>query len=255
MSAAAIVVVAASFGLVLGSFLNVVIHRVPRRESIVWPASHCPECGAAIAPRDNVPVVSYLLLRGRCRNCKARIPARYPVVEALTAVLFGLAAYDFGISLELASALVLLGTLVVLAGTDLSHRILPNVVIGPATVAGLALSIASEPLRWWVYVVSAVAVAAGLFALALAYPGGMGMGDVKMGGMLGAFLGPYAALAVFVGALAGALVGGALMAVGRIRRRSALPFGVFLAFGGVVALFFGRDLWNTYLQLFGVGAG
>lgn len=255
MSAAAIVVVAASFGLVLGSFLNVVIHRVPRRESIVWPASHCPECGAAISPRDNVPVVSYLLLRGRCRNCKARIPARYPVVEALTAVLFGTAAYDFGIGLELASALVLLGTLVVLAGTDLSHRILPNVVIGPATVAGLALSIASEPLRWWVYVVSAVAVVAGLFALALAYPGGMGMGDVKMGGMLGAFLGPYAALAVFVGALAGALVGGALMAVGRIRRRSALPFGVFLAFGGVVALFFGRDLWNTYLQLFGVGAG
>lgn len=255
MSVAAVVTVVALFGLVLGSFLNVVIHRVPRRESIVWPASRCPECGVAIAPRDNVPLVSYLLLRGRCRNCKAKISARYPLVEALTAVLFGAAAYSFGFSLELVFALVLIGVLVVLGGTDLSHRILPNVIVGPAALAGLTLSVASEPSRWWVYVVSAVAVAGALFALALAYPGGMGMGDVKMGGMLGAFLGPYAALAVFIGALVGALVGGTLMAAGRIQRRSALPFGVFLAFGGVVTLFFGEGLWNVYLQIFGAGAG
>lgn len=237
------------FGLVVGSFLNVIIHRVPLRESVVWPASRCPKCKEPIAPRDNVPLLSYLLLRGRCRYCGERISARYPAVELLTGLLFGAAAYEFGPGVDLLSALVFVSGLVALAGIDLEHRLLPNVIVGPAAVAGLVLSGVSDPARWWVYLVSVVAVAGGLFALALAYPGGMGMGDVKMGGMLGAFLGPYAALAVFVGALAGALVGGLLMAAGKIRRRSALPFGVFLAFGGVVVLFVGPEAWDLYLDL------
>ena len=236
-------------GLVVGSFLNVVIHRVPLRESVVWPGSHCPACGAEIRATDNVPVLSYLLLRGRCRSCKARIPARYPIVEALTGALFAGAALKFGFGLPLLSALVLTGTLVALAGIDLEHRLLPNVIVGPAAVAGLALSILGNPGAWWVYPVSAVAVSGGLFALAIAYPGGMGMGDVKMGGMLGAFLGPYAALAVFLGALVGSVTAGVLMAVGRIDRRAALPFGVFLAVGGIVALFAGPYLWGLYLDL------
>src|SRR4051812_17519342 len=212
----------------MGSFLNVVIHRVPLKQSIVWPSSRCPSYGADIPAHDNIPVLSYLVLRGRCRTCKARISSRYLVVEVLTGLLFGLAAYKFGLSLALVSALVLISVLVVLAMTDLEHRLLPNVIVGPAAVVGFVLSVAGDPGRWWVYLVSAVGVAAGLFALVLAYPGGMGMGDVKMGGMLGAFLGLYAALAVFVGALVGAIIGGTLIATSRIQRQSALPFGVFL---------------------------
>jgi leader peptidase (prepilin peptidase) / N-methyltransferase len=244
-----IVVVAGLLGLVVGSFLNVVIYRVPHRRSVVWPASHCPECGEAIEPKDNVPLLSYVLLRGRCRNCKARISARYPLVEALTGALFAAAAYEFGLSLRLLSALVLICALVALAGIDLEHRLLPNIIVGPVSLVGFALSVLENPETWWLYPISAFAVAAGLFALAVAYPGGMGMGDVKMGGMLGAFLGPYAGMAVFLGALCGALVGGTLMSLGRMERRSALPFGVFMALGGIVALFVGPRLWGFYLNL------
>jgi leader peptidase (prepilin peptidase) / N-methyltransferase len=244
-------VVAALFGLVVGSFLNVVIHRVPLRRSIVWPSSQCPTCGTPIKSFDNVPLLSYSLLRGKCRECKARISPRYPLVEGLTGLLFGLAAYEFGLSLALVPALVFIAVSIALAGTDLEHRLLPNAIVFPATLVGLVLSVAVDPGRWWVYVVSTVAVAAGLFALVFAYPRGMGMGDVKMGGMLGAFLGPYAALAVFIGALAGALVGGVLMAVGKMGRRTALPFGVFLAFSGVLVLFVGEDIWGAYARLTG----
>lgn len=240
------------FGLAIGSFLNVVIHRVPLRQSIVWLSSRCPSCGEGLKSFDNLPVLSYLVLRGRCRICKAVISPRYPFVEVLTGILFALAGFEFGLSLGLVWALVLLSVLVALAGIDLEHRLLPNVIVGPAAVVGLGLSVARDPGRWWVYVVSAVAVAAGLFALALAYPGGMGMGDVKMGGMLGTFLGPYAALAVFSGAFVGALVGGVLMAVGRIRRGSALPFGAFLALGGVFTLFLGQEVWEWYWRMVGV---
>lgn len=242
---------AALFGLVIGSFLNVIIHRVPLKESIVWPASHCPACGEAIKPRDNVPLISYVLLRGRCRKCGVRISPRYPAVEALTGLLFGAAAYEYGLSLQLVSALILVAALITLAGTDLEHRLLPNAIVGPAALAGLAVSILADPGRWWVYVASALVVAGGLLALAVIYPGGMGMGDVKMGGMLGAFLGPYAALAVFVGAFVGALTGGLLMATGKVQRRSALPFGVFIAVGGLFTLFFGPELWRVYLGAVG----
>jgi leader peptidase (prepilin peptidase)/N-methyltransferase len=243
-------VVAWLFGLVIGSFLNVVIHRVPLRESVAWPGSKCPECGTSISPKDNIPVLSYLLLRGRCRNCGARISARYPLVEAATGVLFALAAYRFGVSLELAAALVLILAVVSLAMTDLEHRLLPNAIVGPAAAAGLALSVAARPEWWWVYPVCALAAAGGLFAIALFYPGGMGMGDVKMAGMLGCFLGPYAFLAVFIGALAGAAVSGVLMAAGRIGRRTHIPFGTFMSLGGLAALFIGPWLWGGYLGMF-----
>ncbi len=183
-----IAVVAGLFGLVIGSFLNVVIHRVPLRQSIVWPSSRCPSCGEYIKSFDNLPVLSYLMLRGRCRSCKARISPRYPLIESLTGILFALAAYEFGLSLSLVWAL---------AGTDLEHRLLPNAIVVPATVVGLLLSAVIDPEGWWVYPLSAVAAAAGLFALAVAYPGGMGA--VKMGVMLEAFLGPYAALVGFLG--------------------------------------------------------
>ncbi len=246
-----LVLVAGLLGLVVGSFLNVLIHRVPLRQSVVWPASRCPVCAEAIRPKENVPLLSYLLLRGRCGSCKGRISARYPAVEALTGLLFAAATHKFGVGYELLSALVLIAVLIALAGIDLEHRLLPNVVTGPAALAGFALSVLESPDGWWLYLLSAFAMAAALFALAIVYPGGMGMGDVKMGGMLGAFLGPYAALAVFLGSLVGALTGGLLIVAGKMQPRQALPFGVFMAFGGLVTLFVGPELWNFYLDLFG----
>ncbi len=172
--------------------------------------------------------------------------------QAPTGLLFGLAAYEFGLGLALLSALVLISVLVILGGTDFKRRLLPNVVVGPAALVGFVLFLVGDPLRWWVYLVSALGLAVGLFAFTLAYPGGKGMGDVKMGGMLGTFLGPYAVLAVFFGALLGAIVGGALMDTGVIQRRSGLPFGVFLSISGVVVLFFGQEIWNGYLRLIGM---
>lgn len=242
--------VAGLFGLVIGSFLNVVIHRVPLGESIAFPGSKCPECETPISPKDNIPVLSYVFLRGKCRNCGTPIPLRYPLVEAATGILFALAALRFGVSLELTAALVLVITLVSLAMTDLEHRLLPNAIVAPAAVAGLVLSIAARPEWWWVYPVCALAAAGGLFAIAVFYPGGMGMGDVKMSGMLGCFLGPYAFLTIFIGALFGALVSGILMAMGRIGRRTHIPFGTFMSLGGLVVLYFGTWLWGIYLGMF-----
>jgi leader peptidase (prepilin peptidase)/N-methyltransferase len=147
---------------------------------------------------DNLPVLCYLILRGRCWSCKVRISPRYPLVEALTGILFMLAAYEFGLFPSLVWALFLISVLVALAGTDFEQRLLPNVIVVPAAAVGLLLSAVVDPAGWWVYPLSAVAVATGLFALALTYPGGMRVWDVKVEGMLGAFLGPYAALAVFL---------------------------------------------------------
>src|ERR687897_3218370 len=154
-----LVLVTVLFGLVVGSFLNVVIHRVPRRESVVWPASHCPHCEEPIRPTDNVPLISYVLLRGRCRNCKEPISARYPTVEATTGLLFGAAAYEFGASLSLLPALVLVSALISLAVIDLEHRLLPNAIVGPAALVGLVLSILADPAGWWIYPLSAIVVA------------------------------------------------------------------------------------------------
>ena len=240
-------------GLVVGSFLNVVVLRVPTGASVVWPASHCPSCEKAILRRDNLPLISYALLGGRCRNCEQRIPPRYPLVEGLTGLLFGAAAIRFEGVGQLVLALVLISVLIALAATDLEHRLLPNAIVGPAAVAGFVLSAVAGPLAWWTYVVSSLAVAGFLFGLAAIYRGGMGMGDVKMGGMLGLFLGPYAALAVFVGALLGTILYAALAPFGKLRRTSALPFGTFMAVGGFVALFAGPQLWVLYLKLLGAG--
>ena len=248
-----IVVGATLLGLIVGSFLNVVVHRVPSGGSVVRPESRCPNCGKAILRRDNVPVLSYVLLRGRCRHCGERIPARYPLVEGLTGLLFGAAAVRFEGLGQLLLALTLISVLIALAATDLEHRLLPNAIVGPAAVAGFVLSAVAGPGAWWVYPLAALAVAVFLFVLASVYRGGMGMGDVKMGGMLGLFLGPYAALAVFLGASLGAAVYAALAPSGTLGRTSALPFGTFMAVGGVVALFAGPELWDLYTNLVGTG--
>ena len=227
--------------------MNVVIHRVPLHQSVVWPASRCPACGEPIRPIDNVPVLSYLLLRGRCRSCKARISARYPLVEALTGALFAAAADKFGLDLRLLSALVLISTLIALAGIDLEHRLLPNAIVGPAALAGLSLSILASPEKWWVY----PAQPSPSRADCSRWPSPAlvdGRGTSRWAVCSALSSDPYAALAVFLGAFAGAITGGLLMATGKIQRRHALPFGVFMALGGI-PLFVGPQLWELYLGL------
>jgi len=256
---------AALLGLVTGSYLNVVIHRLPRRTSTVLPRSRCPECGAPIRPLDNVPVVSWLALRGRCRDCGRPISPRYPLVEAGTTVLFVLSAERFGLSPAAPVAAVLCALLVALAVIDVEHLLLPDRL----TLPGIALGVALQPVTGWAgagwrgVVGGLLGAALGAGVLLAAYglwwlvrrEEGLGLGDVKMLAMIGAFLGwRGVAVGLFVGAAAGALVGLSAMALGRAGLRSKLPFGAFLALGGLVALFAGPELVRLYLGA-ALGAG
>jgi leader peptidase (prepilin peptidase)/N-methyltransferase len=245
-------------GLAVGSFLNVVIWRVPRGESVVRPPSHCPGCDREITPRDNVPVVSWLLLRGRCRGCGTRISVRYPLVELLTAVLFAAVAYRIGPAPELPAYLYLVAVGVALAAIDLDHRRLPNALTLPSyVVVGVLLTVAGAVTGdWWALARAGLATAAWygvLFALAVAVPRGMGFGDVKLAGVLGMALGwlgwGEAVVGFFLGFAFGALVGVVLMVLGRAGRKTAVPFGPFLVAGALAAVLFGDaivDLYVTY---------
>lgn len=237
-------------GAIAGSFLNVVAYRLPRRESVVWPRSHCPNCGAPVRSRDNVPIVSYLLLRGRCRNCSVAISRRYPVVEALTAALCvgAVLAHPTGARLVLGILTVLV--LVPAALIDLEHRIIPNRLNAAgallALAAGIALDPAGEPQR----LIAAAAAGGVLLFAALAYPGGMGMGDVKLAAVMGLLLGRAVAAALLIALLSGVLVGMAVIARKGARegRKTAIPFGPFLALGGVSAIFAGEQIVDLYLH-------
>lgn len=248
-------VYAALVGLITGSYLNVVIHRLPRQQSTVLPRSRCPQCGSLIRPIDNIPLISYLFLRGRCRTCKAPISARYPFVEALTAVLFVAAVERFGPTRSAFVAAGFSALLLVLAAIDLEHMILPDRLTLPGIVIGIAL----QPWIGWVGVKGALlGVALGAGVLLVAYGGwwlirreeGLGLGDVKMLAMVGAFLGwRGVVVTLFLGAFAGAVVGLVLMIAGRGDVKSRLPFGTFLAAGALVALHYGTALIEGYLTL------
>ncbi len=245
-------------GLAVGSFLNVVIHRVPQRASVVSPPSHCPECDASIRRRDNVPVVSWLLLRGRCRDCGATIPVRYPLVELTTGAVFGALAWRFEAGWELGGFLLMGATLVAIAIIDLEHYIVPNrilvpvvpVAVGLLGIAALAEGAWGDLLRG---VLGGVTAFGGLLVVHLISPRGMGMGDVKLALLLGLFLGwlswGHVALGLFVGFLLGAVVGGALV-ISRVRtRKEPVPFAPFLAAGTVVATLWGSPLLDWYAGL------
>jgi len=240
------------FGAMIGSFLNVVVYRLPRRESLVRPASHCTACGVAIKPYDNIPVLSWLLLRGRCRNCFAPISKRYPLVEALAALLCVGAVLAGGSPATIALNVAFILLLVPIALIDAEHRVIPNklTALGAilAVVLGTALDPSGEPAR---LVAGAVAGGALLLA-ALAYPGGMGMGDVKLAGVMGLFLGSAVAPAMLIALLAGVLFGGVVIArKGTLAaRKTAVPFGPFLALGSIVAIFAGEPLINLYTTNF-----
>ena len=238
-------------GLVIGSFLNVVIARLHDGRSIIRPPSACPACGGLIRWYDNVPLLSWLWLRARCRNCQVRISWRYPTVELLTAILFMLAARRFGPALDLGVALLLLAALVAIAGIDLDQQIIPDVITLPGIVVGAGLTVALHPAAW-LDAVLGILVGGGLFlVIILASRGGMGGGDMKLGAMIGAFLGwQLVLLAILLGVFAGGAVAIGLLITGTRGRKDAVPFGPFLALGAVVSLLWGHDILAWYLNRF-----
>jgi len=249
---AAAALLLAVFGAMIGSFVTVVAHRVPRAESVVGGRSHCPGCGAQIGAFDNVPVVSWLALRGRSRCCEQAISARYPLTELTLAALFAAVALRFHDDLgALLLGLVFVSALVAVTLTDLERRIIPNRVLLVATVLGVAIAAVTDPGSLPERVAAAAAAGGVLFLAALAYPGGMGLGDVKLAAVMGIFLGVEVIPALLIALLAGSLVGLALIArEGAAARKKAIPFGPFLALGGVVALLFGQGLLDLYTQTF-----
>jgi leader peptidase (prepilin peptidase)/N-methyltransferase len=243
-------VFAGALGATIGSFLNVVAYRLPRSESLLRPGSRCPGCATAIKAYDNVPVLGWLWLRGRCRSCKTRISPRYPIVEALTALLAVSVVLVKHSAVDIALGLTLVGILVPVALIDLEHRIIPNKITLPAAIAAVAIGAALHPAGVVEQLIAGAAAGGFLLAFLLAYPRGMGMGDVKLAAVLGLFLGRSVAVAILSGVLIGALVGGLIMArLGVTQgRKTAVPFGPFLAIGGVIALLVGPAIIHWYLH-------
>jgi leader peptidase (prepilin peptidase)/N-methyltransferase len=242
-------------GAAFGSFVNVLAYRLPRRQSIVTPRSRCPHCGTTIPSYDNIPIVSWLLLRGRCRACEAQIPLRYPLVEAVTAALFVLLGLKLGREAALWPALALAVTLVAAAATDLEERIIPNRLMAGAAVLALVLWTLADPSRLPENLIAGAAAGGLLLIAAVAYPAGMGMGDVKLAAVMGLFLGRSVGPALFIGFAAGALAGIAIVAArGAAARKQGVPFAPFLALGGIVGLLFGTGLVDWYTQVSGLSS-
>jgi leader peptidase (prepilin peptidase)/N-methyltransferase len=244
--------IAFAWGLVMGSFMTVVAHRVPRGESIVGPRSRCPQCGATIAAYDNVPVLSWLMLRGRSRCCGTRISARYPLTELALGLLYALTVLVlWDDPAEVALGLVFVSVLVVVTVTDLERRIIPNAVLLYGAGAGLAIIAFTDPGRLPEHVAAGVAAGALLLLAALLYPRGMGMGDVKLAAVMGLFLGRAVGPALLIALFAGSIAGiGMMIRQGAQARKAAIPFGPFLALGGVVGMLAGGELIDAYLDSF-----
>jgi leader peptidase (prepilin peptidase)/N-methyltransferase len=235
--------------LALGSFVNVVAARVPLRRSVVRPRSGCMSCGAELAWYDNVPVVSYFVLRGRCRSCGARISRLNPAVELATAALVAACFVAFGLSGKAVLAAFFCAVLVAITATDITHRIVPNRIVLPAAALVLVAHTALQPSPEWA--LGALGASLFLFVAALAYPGGMGMGDVKLALLLGAMLGRYVSVGLMIGMLAAIVPSVFLLARhGSAARKMGIPFAPFLALGAVVALFAGSAILHAYLSTF-----
>jgi leader peptidase (prepilin peptidase) / N-methyltransferase len=246
---------AAAFGAVAGSFLNVLIYRLPLGRSVVWPSSACPHCGRELLWYENIPVVSFLALRARCRTCRAPISFRYPFVEALTAAMFAAGWWYYGPGVLLASRLAFGCALIALFAIDLEHHLLPNAITLPGLIAGFVFSLFTEP-GWLASLIGIVAGGGALFAVAEVYyrvrrEEGLGMGDVKMLAMIGAFLGwKLALVTLMMASMAGSVVGLLLIVSRRGTMKYALPFGSFLALGAAAAATVGPAALAWYLGLF-----
>jgi leader peptidase (prepilin peptidase)/N-methyltransferase len=241
----------ALFGLAIGSFLNVVIARVPAGRSLVRPGSACPGCSALLKWYDNIPVLSFLVLRGRCRACRMTISWRYPIVEMITAVVLVFAYVALGPTADFAFAVVLLPALIAITGIDLAHQLIPDAITLPGILVGLLLNLATGRISW-VESVIGILLGGGLFFLIiLVSRGGMGGGDLKLGAMLGAFLGWKALLfGLFVAIVLGGVIGAALLATGVRGRKDPIPFGPFLAAGGAMALVWGERAFSWWVRGF-----
>jgi leader peptidase (prepilin peptidase)/N-methyltransferase len=248
-------VAAGALGAIVGSFLNVCIHRLPLGASIVWPSSACPHCKRELSWYENIPVVSYLVLRARCRTCKAPISIRYPFVEAITSAMFVGAWWYFGPGPLLASRLVFGCALIVLFAIDLEHHLLPNAITLPGIVIGFAFSLMTEP-GWMASLIGMLAGGGVLYLIAIIYyrvrhEEGLGMGDPKMLAMVGAFIGwKLTLLTLMLGSLVGTVVGLSLIAAGRGTMKYALPFGCFLAIGAGFSAVVGPQILDWYLGFF-----
>jgi leader peptidase (prepilin peptidase)/N-methyltransferase len=239
------IVLAAAVGLILGSFANVLIYRLPRDESIVWPGSRCPSCKAPIRPLDNIPILSFLALRGRCRHCGVRISWRYPIVEGLTGALVAAVWWAMPDALSRLAGVVFVFLLVVITFIDLDVQLILNRLTYPGTAAGLAFAFVAG--RGIPAVASAAGAAALIVAIVVASRGGMGGGDVKLAAMIGAFLGwPGVAVALFAGFIIGGLIGITLLALRLRGRKDAIAFGPSLAAGALVGLFWGEAIARWY---------
>jgi len=237
-------------GLLIGSFLNVCIHRLPINESLIAPPSRCPACLPPVRWRDNVPVISFLLLRGRCRDCGRPISRRYPLVELTNGIGYVLLAWRFGIGPETAVYALLYSSLLVVTFIDLDHQIIPDRITLPGMVVGLAVSSVILPLGFLNALIGLLLGGGLFYGVAVASRGGMGGGDIKLIAMIGAFLGwKQALLTIFIGALAGSVIGLFLMAFKGKSRKHPVPFGPFLSLGAVVSLFAGPAIWKWYQHL------
>jgi len=251
-----VVVTASLVGAVVGSFLNVCIYRLPRHESVVWPASHCTACGRLIAFYDNIPIISYGILRGHCRACRASISIQYPLVELVTAIGYGMIVWHFGLTSVAFVYALLYSALIVITGTDLSHQVIPDVITLPGLVIGMFSAAVILPLGILNSLAGVVVGGGLLWLLAWLSPylfgkEGMGGGDIKLMAMVGAFLGwKPVLLAIMVGSLIGSIVGVGLIAFRVMRRDEYLPFGPFLAVGSLVALFLHQPVLDWYWSLF-----
>jgi leader peptidase (prepilin peptidase)/N-methyltransferase len=243
---------AALLGLVIGSFLNVVVWRLPRGESLVSPPSRCPGCETPIRPYDNVPVLSWLMLRGRCRSCGERISVRYPLVELLTAALYvAVVAAKWDDAADIALGIAFVTLLVPVTLIDYEHRIIPNRLLAPFAILALVLGLALDSDFVVEQLLAGLAGGGFFFLAVLAYPRGMGMGDVKLAGVMGLYLGRAVGPGIFMGLIAGVLVSVVIIArQGAAARKTKIPFGPFLAIGGVLGLFFGDSLADSYADRF-----
>lgn len=239
-------------GAIVGSFLNVVAYRLPRHESLIAPPSHCPKCDTPVRPYDNIPVLSWLFLRGHCRTCGDSISVRYPLVEALTGALCVGAVLTHHTAAGIALGVVLILLLVPAALIDLEHRIIPNKITALGAVLALGIGLALDPSGEPERLIAGAGAGGFLLLAALAYPGGMGMGDVKLAAVMGLFLGKAVAPAILIALLTGVLIGVVVIARKGTQdgRKTAIPFGPFLALGGLVAVFAGNSIVDLYVNNF-----
>ena len=236
-------------GLVIGSFLEVVIYRVPKKISIIIPGSYCPACKGKIAFYDNIPLISYLVLKGRCRNCGERISYKTFIIEILTGLLFIFNYFFFGLSIQAIAGIIFCSVLIAVSFIDIEFRIIPNLIVLPFTLVGLALSIFLNLDRWWLPLTFCAGAFTFMLIIHLICPRGMGMGDVKLSLMIGAFLVKSVIAGLFLGFLAGAIFGIAVI-IKKRKMRQTIPFGPFISIGSIIALFCGDNILKWYTSFF-----